>query len=234
MKNLLLLLTTAIVLFSCSSQDEVINQNEVIEKEDLMLTEENTEEIKLRIASPDLPIYAPSNLQEIYEYASFENGKYYDFYYRTTKPGNSFYDSRSGRTYVYQRVLGKFAKNLLPYRNGGYFGVEICRLVYIPSSNTYSFVVYEARPNGDYYEPRVIAEELGFTIYNNDLDDSHNYYDGHWGELKYYTSKEGNNEYHVGTKRLFDSDDIEDWDADPEWYKRWNGIALWPIGIIVK
>ncbi len=234
MKNLLLLFAAAIVLFSCNSQDEVINQNEVIEKEDLMLTEENTEEIKLRIASPDLPIYAPSNLQEIYEYASFENGKYYNFYYTKTKrASNSFYDSRSGRTYIYQRVLGKFAKELIPYR-GSYWGVGICRLLYIPSSNTYSFVILSARSDGDYYGTDVIAEELGYTICSNDLNDSHNYYDGYWGELKYYTSKEGNNEYHVGTKRLFDSEEMENRDTNPEWYKKWDGIALWGIGVIVK
>ncbi len=234
MKNLLLLFAAAIVLFSCSSQDEVINQNEVIEKEDLMLIEENSEEIKLRTASPDIPIYAPSNLQVIYEYASFENGKYYDFYYRTTKPGNSFYDSRSGRTYIYQRVLGKFAKELIPYY-GYYSGIEKCRLVYDTSTNTYSFVVYEVRRiDGDYYESRVIAEELGYTLYSTHPDDKINYFDGHWGELKYYTSREDNNEYRVGTRRLFDSEDIEDWDADPEWYKKWSGIGLWAIGIIVK
>lgn len=110
MKKLLLLFVCACALASCSQDNDVL-MNEP--QKQTIFEESDSTGVELRAANNQL--LGPANQIPLYEYVCMSGGQYVDFYYTSKHLGYSFYDSRSGNTYTYERKLGSIGKNMLPY-----------------------------------------------------------------------------------------------------------------------
>ena len=155
MKNLLLYLVSVLALISCSQSDEPL------------VDESQMDGVELR---SDAEIFAPSNLETLYEYGCVSNGQYVDFYYSSRDLGSSYYDTRTNRTYGKKRILGKLFKNPNPiiYEYDTY-KLTLC---YHPYTNTYQVLNRDVfnRSDDNFYQ-YIIIKDLGYIIYSLPFDD---------------------------------------------------------------
>lgn len=213
MKKLLFLFAATCLLMSCSSQDEMFNQNETINQEsqalsnDLqsqILSNDQQSELTLRGLGLSEPyetlvnqFFVSTNQKPLYEYLAYSGAVHadqyvIDTYYSDENKGSSFYDQLSDRTFFLKGTLGKIGRSV-PSSPDSRVVFYAKLLVYMPDMNCHK--ICNADIMSTHIYPGQLIKELGFTahipIYS--LTDKSKFLDGEWGCLyQYYSSSKGN------------------------------------------
>jgi len=205
MKKKLFLFVSACVFMSCSSQDEVFNQNETTSQKNQALSDDSQNQILLNDQQSELTLrnlgmkepyetmtnqfFDSNNQKLIYEYLAYSGSIHtdqyvIDAYYSDENKGPSFYDQLSGHTFIFKGTLGKIGRSIPSTSHEARTLFTGLFLVYMSDMNCHKMCIIDIIDRHIY--PGQLVKDLGFTIHLPVylLADKSKFTNGEWGVIR--------------------------------------------------